>query len=138
MAYGVALWSFATFLSPWAAARSLWLFISTRVLLGVAEGVALPCMNNMVLRYFFGILFIFKSLDYSSSFCNNLMLSVCDPLPAKIYETLCIGPFPIGGFLAQNDQVLWGLQWLGFSLEIPLDYFFHLLSCHELEFLGHL
>jgi ACS family sodium-dependent inorganic phosphate cotransporter len=59
MAYGVALWSFATFLSPWAAGRSLWLFISTRVLLGVAEGVALPCMNNMVLRYFFGFLFLF-------------------------------------------------------------------------------
>ena len=51
MAYGVALWSLATFLSPWAAGRSIWLFLFTRVLLGIAEGVALPSMNNMVLRY---------------------------------------------------------------------------------------
>ena len=51
MAYGVALWSLATFLSPWAAGRSIWLFLFTSVLLGIAEGVALPSMNNMVLRY---------------------------------------------------------------------------------------
>jgi MFS family permease len=51
MAYGVALWSLSTFLSPWAAGRSIWLFLFTRVLLGIAEGVALPSMNNMVSRY---------------------------------------------------------------------------------------
>ncbi|KAI7752889.1 hypothetical protein M8C21_000048 [Ambrosia artemisiifolia] len=52
MACGVALWSMATFLTPWAAENSLWALLSMRALLGVAEGVALPCMNNMIARWF--------------------------------------------------------------------------------------
>ncbi|CAL5424523.1 unnamed protein product [Camellia sinensis] len=52
MAWGVALWSLATFLTPWAAETSLWALLAMRVLLGVAEGVALPCMNNMIARWF--------------------------------------------------------------------------------------
>ena len=51
MACGVALWSVATFLTPWAAENSLLALLFARVMLGVAEGVALPCMNNMVARY---------------------------------------------------------------------------------------
>lgn len=50
MAWGVALWSVATFLTPWAAETSLWSLLAMRVLLGLAEGVALPSMNNMVSR----------------------------------------------------------------------------------------
>ncbi|KAF7120530.1 hypothetical protein RHSIM_Rhsim13G0073600 [Rhododendron simsii] len=52
MAWGVALWSLATFLTPWAAETSLWALLAMRVLLGIAEGVALPCMNNMIARWF--------------------------------------------------------------------------------------
>ncbi|KAA8549362.1 hypothetical protein F0562_001046 [Nyssa sinensis] len=52
MAWGVALWSLATFLTPWAAETSLWALLAMRVLLGIAEGVALPCMNNMIRRWF--------------------------------------------------------------------------------------
>lgn len=52
MAWGVALWSLATFLTPWAADTSLWALLAMRALLGIAEGVALPCMNNMVARWF--------------------------------------------------------------------------------------
>lgn len=51
MAWGVALWSLATFLTPWAAETSLWALLAMRVLLGMAEGVALPCMNNIIARY---------------------------------------------------------------------------------------
>lgn len=51
MACGVALWSAATYLTPWAAENSLWALLSVRALLGVAEGVALPSMNNMIARY---------------------------------------------------------------------------------------
>lgn len=50
MGWGVALWSLATFLTPWAAETSLWALLAMRALLGIAEGVALPCMNNMVAR----------------------------------------------------------------------------------------
>ncbi|KAH6814529.1 phosphate transporter 4 [Perilla frutescens var. frutescens] len=52
MAWGVALWSMATFLTPWAAESSLLALLAMRMLLGIAEGVALPCMNNMVARWF--------------------------------------------------------------------------------------
>ncbi|KAI3760536.1 hypothetical protein L1987_50931 [Smallanthus sonchifolius] len=52
MACGVALWSMATFLTPWAAESSLLALLCMRTLLGVAEGVALPCMNNMIARWF--------------------------------------------------------------------------------------
>ncbi|KAL0847325.1 hypothetical protein Bca101_020571 [Brassica carinata] len=52
MAWGVALWSLATFLTPWAADTSLWALLAARAMVGVAEGVALPCMNNMVARWF--------------------------------------------------------------------------------------
>ncbi|XP_047965088.1 probable anion transporter 4, chloroplastic isoform X1 [Salvia hispanica] len=52
MAWGVALWSLATFLTPWAAESSLLALLATRMLLGIAEGVALPCMNNMIARWF--------------------------------------------------------------------------------------
>ena len=51
MAWGVALWSLATFLTPWAAESSLLALLAVRALLGIAEGVALPSMNNMVARY---------------------------------------------------------------------------------------
>lgn len=50
MAGGVALWSLATFLTPWAADKSLWALLAARATLGIAEGVALPSMNNMVAR----------------------------------------------------------------------------------------
>lgn len=48
---GVALWSVSTFLTPWAAESSLFALLALRVLLGMAEGVALPSMNKMILRY---------------------------------------------------------------------------------------
>ncbi|KAK6145279.1 hypothetical protein DH2020_022099 [Rehmannia glutinosa] len=52
MAWGVVLWSLATFLTPWAAETSLLALLAMRMLLGIAEGVALPCMNNMIIRWF--------------------------------------------------------------------------------------
>lgn len=50
MAWGVALWSLATFLTPWAADTSLLALLAMRAVVGLAEGVALPVMNNMVAR----------------------------------------------------------------------------------------
>ncbi|KAL5580829.1 hypothetical protein UlMin_013271 [Ulmus minor] len=52
MAWGVVLWSIATFFTPFAAENNLCLLLIMRALLGIAEGVALPCMNNMVARWF--------------------------------------------------------------------------------------
>jgi len=50
MACGVAVWSLATFLTPWAAEHSTTMLLAVRVLFGLAEGVALPSMNTLLSR----------------------------------------------------------------------------------------
>ncbi|XP_002966917.2 probable anion transporter 3, chloroplastic [Selaginella moellendorffii] len=52
MGWGVFFWSIATLITPWAASRSLGLLLAVRVFMGLAEGVAMPSMNNMVSRWF--------------------------------------------------------------------------------------
>ncbi|CAI7781107.1 unnamed protein product [Closterium sp. NIES-53] len=51
LAAGLALWSLATLLTPTAAAHSLGALLTVRAVMGLGEGVALPCMNHMVSRY---------------------------------------------------------------------------------------
>lgn len=64
MSWGVALWSVATFLTPWAARTSIWALLAMRVLLGIAEGVALPSMNNMISRYFSILNILFGAIQH--------------------------------------------------------------------------
>jgi len=48
---GVLVWSLATLFTPVAVHMSLPLLFATRALMGVGEGVALPCMNNLLARW---------------------------------------------------------------------------------------
>lgn len=52
LAWGVAFWSLATILTPWAANHSTFNLLAVRVFFGLAEGVALPCMSTMLARWF--------------------------------------------------------------------------------------
>ncbi|KAJ8648278.1 hypothetical protein MRB53_001301 [Persea americana] len=52
MAWGVAVWSLATLLTPWAADHSTGMLLAARALFGLAEGVALPSMNTLLSRWF--------------------------------------------------------------------------------------
>ncbi|KAK4418971.1 putative anion transporter 3, chloroplastic [Sesamum alatum] len=52
MAWGVAFWSLATLLTPWAANHSTTSLLAVRAFFGLAEGVALPSMNNLLSRWF--------------------------------------------------------------------------------------
>ncbi|KAJ6905016.1 anion transporter 4 [Populus alba x Populus x berolinensis] len=88
MGWGVALWSLATFLTPWAADTSLWALLATRAMLGIAEGVALPCVNNMIASLKGGKAKMLK----------------------KLYK-----PFLLDGSRRQNESGLLGLQWLDFN-----------------------
>lgn len=54
MAWGVALWSFATLLTPWAANHSTIALLAIRAFFGLAEGVALPSMSTLSSRWFPG------------------------------------------------------------------------------------
>lgn len=84
MACGVAVWSAATALTPWAANHSTAMLLAARALFGLAEGVAMPSMNTLLSRchlWFFTyiiniflfvgfimrILIIITFLDYQSS-----------------------------------------------------------------------
>ena len=49
---GIAIWSLATLFTPFAAsAESLAPLLVTRATMGLGEGVALPCMNNIISRW---------------------------------------------------------------------------------------
>ena len=50
LAGGVALWSFFTFILPYAAAAGTVPLIATRILLGVGEGVAFPSIHSLIAR----------------------------------------------------------------------------------------
>ncbi|GLT37570.1 hypothetical protein SLA2020_118810 [Shorea laevis] len=52
LAWGVALWSLATLLTPWAANHSTAALLAARAFFGLAEGVALPSMSILTSRWF--------------------------------------------------------------------------------------
>ncbi|CAN8287330.1 unnamed protein product [Cochlearia groenlandica] len=52
LAWGVALWSLATLLTPWAASRSTLALLCVRAFFGLAEGVAMPSMTTLLSRWF--------------------------------------------------------------------------------------
>lgn len=52
MAWGVALWSLATLLTPLAANHSTTSLLAIRAFFGLAEGVALPSMSTLLSRWF--------------------------------------------------------------------------------------
>ncbi|KAL6610311.1 hypothetical protein ACP70R_040280 [Stipagrostis hirtigluma subsp. patula] len=52
MAGAAALWSLATFLTPWAASRSTIMLLAVRALFGLAEGVAFPTMSTFLPKWF--------------------------------------------------------------------------------------
>eukprot|EP01062_Namystynia_karyoxenos_P043279 TRINITY_DN31697_c0_g1_i2.p1 TRINITY_DN31697_c0_g1~~TRINITY_DN31697_c0_g1_i2.p1 ORF type:complete len:537 (+),score=95.26 TRINITY_DN31697_c0_g1_i2:77-1612(+) len=51
LACGVALWSLMTVLTPAAASAGIGVLLAARVLLGVGEGVSLPCVHHMAGRW---------------------------------------------------------------------------------------
>ncbi|XP_061347158.1 probable anion transporter 4, chloroplastic isoform X1 [Gastrolobium bilobum] len=114
MAWGVALWSLATFLTPWAAETSILALLSVRALLGMAEGVALPSMNNMVARWFpqteraraVGI----SMAGFQLGCAIGLTLS-----PILMSQGGIFGPFVIFGL----SGFLWVLVWLSATSSTP-------------------
>ncbi|KAK4359297.1 hypothetical protein RND71_021526 [Anisodus tanguticus] len=52
IAWGAALWSLATLLTPLAANHSTISLLAIRAFFGLAEGVALPSMNTLLSRWF--------------------------------------------------------------------------------------
>ncbi|XP_072968509.1 probable anion transporter 3, chloroplastic isoform X1 [Typha angustifolia] len=114
LACGVTLWSMATFLTPWAAETSLWALLAMRVLLGAAEGVALPSMNKMVLRWFpptersRAVGLVMAGFQLGSA--AGLLMS-----PIIMSQTGIFGPFLMFGLFG----FLWVLVWLSVASSSP-------------------
>ncbi|KAF8397341.1 hypothetical protein HHK36_016254 [Tetracentron sinense] len=128
MAWGVALWSLATCLTPWAANTSIWVLLSMRVLVGVAEGVALPSMNNMIARWFpqtersRAVGLAMGGFNLGSAI--GLMLS-----PILMSQGGVFGPFVIFGLCG----LLWILVWITTISSTPAHH--PQISKNELEFI---
>nr|GLL42961.1 probable anion transporter 4, chloroplastic isoform X2 [Ipomoea trifida] len=128
MAWGVALWSLATFLTPWAAEFSIWMLLLMRMLLGIAEGVALPCMNNMIARWFpqtersraVGL----AMAGFQLGSAIGLTLS-----PILMSKGGIFGPFVIFGLCG----FLWVLVWVSAVSSTPERS--HQISLHELQYI---
>ncbi|KAL4558171.1 hypothetical protein LXL04_036369 [Taraxacum kok-saghyz] len=128
MACGVALWSMATFLTPWAAENSLLALLTMRALLGVAEGVALPCMNNMIARWFpqtersraVGL----AMAGFQLGSAIGLTLS-----PILMSQGGVGGPFIIFGL----SGFLWVLVWVSATSSTPEKS--HQISKYELQYI---
>ncbi|KAJ3703381.1 hypothetical protein LUZ61_007086 [Rhynchospora tenuis] len=128
MAYGVALWSMATFLTPWAAESSLSALLAMRALLGIAEGVALPSMNNMILRWFpqterSGAVGLAMA-GFQLGCAIGLLLSPILMSQAGVY-----GPFVIFGLFG----FLWVLVWISVASSTPQKH--TQISQYELEYI---
>ncbi|ONK55105.1 uncharacterized protein A4U43_UnF7610 [Asparagus officinalis] len=129
MACGVTLWSLATFLTPWAAETSLWALLSMRILLGVAEGVALPSMNNMVSRWFpqversraVGL----AMAGFNLGSAIGLLIS-----PILMSKAGIFGPFVIFGLFG----FLWVLVWLAATSSTPAQH--PCISRYEIDYIN--
>ncbi|XVF46673.1 hypothetical protein PTKIN_Ptkin03bG0046800 [Pterospermum kingtungense] len=114
MAWGVALWSLATFLTPWAAENSLLALLLARAMLGIAEGVALPCMNNMIARWFPATerarAVAMAMAGFQLGNAIGLILS-----PILMSQAGVFGPFVIFGLCG----FLWVLVWLSATSSTP-------------------
>ncbi|KAE8705636.1 putative anion transporter 4 [Hibiscus syriacus] len=128
MACGVALWSLATFLTPWAAENSLLALLFARAMLGVAEGVALPCMNNMIARWFPSTerarAVAMAMAGFQLGNAIGLTLS-----PILMSQGGIFGPFVIFGLCG----FLWVLVWLSATSSTPARS--PQISKYELEYI---
>lgn len=95
MAWGAALWSLATLLTPWAANHSTTSLLAIRAFFGLAEGVALPSMNHLLSRY---VPFLYRQRE------------------RHVQDHFNDHPFPIRWFPNHERATAVGLSMAGFQL----------------------
>ncbi|RAL43295.1 hypothetical protein DM860_012436 [Cuscuta australis] len=130
LTWGVILWSLATFLTPWSMGVSLRTLLFMRMLLGIAEGVALPCMNNMIARWFprtersRAVALAMAGFQLGSAI--GLTLS-----PILMSQGGLFGPFVIFGL----SGFLWVLVWISAISSTPERS--NQISTQELRYIEH-
>eukprot|EP00897_Mesotaenium_endlicherianum_P009932 jgi/Mesen1/8968/ME000056S08380 len=110
LAVGIGVWSTATLATPWAAGHSLGALLAVRVVMGLGEGVALPCMNNMMARW---MPRMERARAVGACFAGFHLGSMGGLLLAPVLMSSSLGlgvtgPFLVFGLLGH----LWLLTWL--------------------------
>jgi MFS transporter, ACS family, solute carrier family 17 (sodium-dependent inorganic phosphate cotransporter), other len=106
---GILVWSLATMATPFAAATSLPLLLLTRAVMGLGEGVALPCMNNLTARWVPKAERSRAVAACMGGFQSGSMVGLL-AAPAMLAWGGVTGPFAVFGL----SGVLWAVVW-GFA-----------------------
>ena len=111
---GILLWSVATMLTPSAAAASLPALLACRAAMGLGEGVALPCMNNLVGRWVPEAERSRAVAACMGGFQSGSMVGLL-AAPAMLAWGGVSGPFLIFG----SAGVLWAVAWAAAATAFP-------------------
>ena len=111
---GILLWSLATIATPFAATTSLPLLLVTRAVMGLGEGVALPCMNNLTARWVPRAERSRAVAVCMGGFQSGSMVGLL-AAPAMLAAGGVRGPFVFFGALG----VVWAAVWAGAATAFP-------------------
>ena len=112
---GILLWSLATACTPFAASHSLPALLMVRAAMGLGEGVALPCMNNLMARWVPNRERSRAVAACMGGFQSGSMVGLL-AAPAMLATSAGVAtPFLVFGFAG----VAWGVVWAAFATTFP-------------------
>ena len=114
LAAGVAVWSIATFVTPFAAAATFSALLAARVLLGLGEGVNFPSIHSLTARWTLPserarVL----SVNYSGMYVGTVVALSASPLIIKAFGWPAL--FYISGALG----AVWFAVWMYLAADRP-------------------
>jgi ACS family sodium-dependent inorganic phosphate cotransporter len=115
LGWAVAGYSLFTLLTPAAAGVSLYALCLCRVLLGLAEGVSLPCIHQLTASWIpASERSRFLTACTSGQFCGTLAAMACAPLVEDNWGSI----FYLFGSLG----LVWAVLWYRFGWSTPRDH----------------
>ncbi len=107
LAFGVAVWSLATFITPAAARSSLALLFAARILLGLGEGVNFPAIHSLTSRWMpTHERARALSLNFSGMYVGTVVALVLSPPIIEVFG------WPGLFYLSGLAGVLWVVIWM--------------------------
>ena len=116
LAFGVALWSVATFITPGAARTSFTMLFAVRILLGLGEGVNFPAIHSLTARWM-------PAHERARTLALNFSGMYLGTVVALIFSPLIIARFgwPALFYLSGAAGVVWVALWASKAADGPPD-----------------
>ena len=116
LAFGVVLWSVATFITPGAARMSFTALFAVRILLGLGEGVNFPAIHSLTTRWMLG-------RERARTLALNFSGMYLGTVVALIFSPLIIATFgwPALFYLSGAAGVVWVALWSSKAADGPPD-----------------